>query len=89
MKSTCSDNFISRDAKYNLRDPTAKVQARPGFFSPSQGCQARGGLGGEAITMYYVLDAGFGAALERFWPGSMLGPPDLVRTYCFGLGLGF
>ena len=34
---------------------------------------------GEAITLYYVLAAGLRAVLERYWLGSMVGPPGLER----------
>ena len=43
---------------------------------------------GEANSMYYALTAGLRAALERCWPGSMLGSADFMRCRS-GLGLGF
>ena len=38
---------------------------------------------GEAITVYYLLVAGFRAVLKRSWLGSMLDLPDLV--WCRGV----
>ena len=70
--------------------------ARPGpKFKPVRAfCRARtksAGLmpgSGQAITMYYALAAGLREALERCWPGSMLGSAGFVRCQS-GLGLGF
>ena len=43
---------------------------------------------GKRSQCYYVLAAELRAVLERWWPVSILGPPDLI--WCrSGLGLGF
>ena len=70
----------TRDAKFRLGGPVgSKIYAPPGCFAESElWCRVHAGLGG---SDHYVLmlAAGLRATLERWWPGSMWGSPDLVR----------
>ena len=81
--------ILFKDTKIRLGGLAGpKIQARPGLRGART--KSAGLMPGswKEITLYYALDAGLRAVLERHWPRSIMGSAYFVRCQS-GLGLDF